>query len=485
MSAPALPLSEHAARATASFARLLAEAEGTNKAQERHIDTSISHDPGTNLHHTTSDECADGDGDGKRRVYSPSFLLQFKERYTEPPPGLPKSGLGCLISSETPMTTTRDRPGRDERPSIRRGESARDIATLRLHRGRRAAGTATSGRAGSPYPPGYSPPPAGRPKTPGSPTVPRWKQFQAAPTPPRFAQKAATSSAPSTPRMWKRAEGPVEEEEGEFNPEEMEESGGWRRERVEAAPAVLSDGAKAWTPRRRQGGLSKDQELLSQVKGILNKLSVDNFHQLCGQLFALEIPSLDVLKGIVDIIFDKATLEPTFSSLYAQMCSDWVNKAPKFKEPGSERDMTFRRALLNRCQAMFEKKEEGETHPTKRVMIGNVIFIGELYRKKVITHKITHICLSTLLGSVTHAIADKKAETIDEDVECLCKLFIIVGRDLDVLSSDSHKRMDEYFRALRGIMTNKALPARIRFLVQDVIELRQAGWTPKTLKAGK
>ena len=67
--------------------------------------------------------------------------------------------------------------------------------------------------------------------------------------------------------MWKRAEGPVEEEEGEFNPEEMEESGGWRRERVEAAPAVLSDGAKAWTPRRRQGGLSKDQELLSQVKG--------------------------------------------------------------------------------------------------------------------------------------------------------------------------------------------------------------------------
>ena len=93
-------------------------------------------------------------------------------------------------------------------------------------------------------------------------------------------------------------------------------------------------------------------------------------------------------------------------------------------------------------------------------------------------HKLTVIVLAG-------AIADKKAETIDEDVECMCKLFIIVGRDLDVLSSDSHKRMDEYFRALRGIMTNKAMPARIRFLVQDVIELRQSGWTPKTLKAGK
>jgi hypothetical protein len=72
---------------------------------------------------------------------------------------------------------------------------------------------------------------------------------------------------------------------------------------------------------------------------ILNKLAVDNFHQLCGQLFALEIPSLEVLKGVIDIIFDKATLEPTFCSLYAQMCSDWANKAPKFKEPGSDRDM--------------------------------------------------------------------------------------------------------------------------------------------------
>jgi hypothetical protein len=51
---------------------------------------------------------------------------------------------------------------------------------------------------------------------------------------------------------------------------------------------------------------------------------------------------------------------------------------------------------------MFEKKKDGDVHhPAKRVMIGNVIFIGELYRKKLITHKIIHICLSTLLTSVT------------------------------------------------------------------------------------
>lgn len=71
------------------------------------------------------------------------------------------------------------------------------------------------------------------------------------------------------------------------------------------------------------------------------------------------------------------------------------------------------------------------------------------------------------------------------DVECLCKLFLVVGRDLDVLGHESRKRMDEYFRAMRRITADKSLPARIRFLVQDVLELRQAGWTPKTGKATK
>lgn len=73
----------------------------------------------------------------------------------------------------------------------------------------------------------------------------------------------------------------------------------------------------------------------------------------------------------------------------------------------------------------------------------------------------------------------------EEDVECLCKLFIIVGRDLDALSTDSRKRMQEYFRALTRIVSNKTLPARIRFLVQDVVEFRQAGWQLRTKQAAK
>lgn len=79
---------------------------------------------------------------------------------------------------------------------------------------------------------------------------------------------------------------------------------------------------------------------------ILNKLSADNFHQLSAQLFELEIPSPECLQGIVGTIFDKATLEPTFSSLYAQLCVDWAPKAPRFKDPNTDRDVV--RPLLER-----------------------------------------------------------------------------------------------------------------------------------------
>lgn len=495
MAAPAVPLSEHAAQASASFARLLAEAEGPRKNDEvpqaRLIATSISERSAGDIPNTHTSNYT-----SRRRVYQPSYLVTFKDLYTDRPKGLPASGLACLPDQSHPSAASeRDRP-------FRRGNSSRDLATLRLHRtsrGRVPGVSDVGGRPESPYPPGYSPPIGHRTATASSPLAGLRKKEKEA-SGPRMVHKP--TSAPTTPRLWKRAEEKAsaaeEDDEEDFDPEKMEaEEAKWGRRRPPQQEELMeAGGAKVWTPRRRQGSLSKDQELLSQVIGILNKLSVENFHQLCAQLFELEITSLDVLRGIVNIIFDKATLEPTFCSLYAQMCTGWANKAPKFQEPGSDRDMTFRRALLNRCQEMFEKKEKKEKEekregvPTvKRVMIGNVIFIGELYRKKLITHKIIHICLSKLLDSVTGSIANKRSESggrpMEEDVESMCKLFIIVGRDLDVLSSDSRKRMEDYFRSLRGIMANKSLPARIRFLVQDVIEFRQAGWAPKTAKSLK
>lgn len=39
--------------------------------------------------------------------------------------------------------------------------------------------------------------------------------------------------------------------------------------------------------------------------------------------------------------------------------------------------------------------------------------------------------------------------------------------------------MDQYFSRMRSLMNNKDLPARIRFLLQDTVELRENNWVPR------
>lgn len=39
--------------------------------------------------------------------------------------------------------------------------------------------------------------------------------------------------------------------------------------------------------------------------------------------------------------------------------------------------------------------------------------------------------------------------------------------------------MDQYFGRMLSLMNNKELPARIRFLLQDTVELRDNNWVPR------
>ncbi|XP_003803975.1 eukaryotic translation initiation factor 4 gamma 2-like, partial [Otolemur garnettii] len=64
-----------------------------------------------------------------------------------------------------------------------------------------------------------------------------------------------------------------------------------------------------------------------------------------------------------------------------------------------------------------------------------------------------------------------------EDLECLCQIMRTVGPRLD------HERakslMDQYFARMCSLMLSKELPARIRFLLQDTVELREHHWVPR------
>jgi translation initiation factor 4G len=58
--------------------------------------------------------------------------------------------------------------------------------------------------------------------------------------------------------------------------------------------------------------------------------------------------------------------------------------------------------------------------------MGNMQFVGHLYRKTLITEKIVNMCIQLLLDA-----------PIAEELECVCKLLRTVGANLEVRLSFS------------------------------------------------
>lgn len=99
---------------------------------------------------------------------------------------------------------------------------------------------------------------------------------------------------------------------------------------------------------------------------------------------------------------------------------------------------------------------------------------------EMVQEGILHKCIKQLIErKKTPTGSSTRVADMAEDMECLCEIMRTVGRRLD------HERarlwMDKYFERIRVYQTDTELPSRIRFMLQDVIELRANGWQPRKL----
>ncbi|KAL7400523.1 hypothetical protein ABVT39_013470 [Epinephelus coioides] len=267
----------------------------------------------------------------------------------------------------------------------------------------------------------------------------------------------------------------------------------------------LNKAEKAWKPstkKARARGAEEDndaenlktQDLFKRVRSILNKLTPQKFQQLMKQVTELTIDTEERLKGVIDLTFEKAISEPDFSVAYANMCRCLMGlKVQTTDKPGAT--VNFRKLLLNRCQKEFEKdKDDDEIFEKKqkeleaasvaeekqrlidelqeakdkarRRSLGNIKFIGELFKLKMLTEVIMHDCIVKLLKNHD-----------EESLECLCRLLSTIGKDLDF--EKAKPRMDQYFNQMEKIIKERKTSSRIRFMLQDVLDLRRNNWVPR------
>lgn len=240
----------------------------------------------------------------------------------------------------------------------------------------------------------------------------------------------------------------------------------------------LNEAENTWKPAVKAGSETAPEgdgveQLAKSIRSILNKLCPQKFDTLVEQFGKLPIDTKEKLTRATDLVFEKALDEPVFSVAYARMCKV-LSMLKIADEEGKE--IKFRTLLITRCQKEFmrdymadldrdayaanlakattedEKKAitadfNFQGTKLRRRSLGNIKFIGELYR------------IQMLNGRIMHEIIQKLLKEVDEEsLECMCRLITTVGQLLDqetlrVLASakvlPGYNSLDVYFTSIK------------------------------------
>ena len=244
-------------------------------------------------------------------------------------------------------------------------------------------------------------------------------------------------------------------------------------------------------------GLMPPDVVQKKVKSQLNKMTPSNFDKISSQILEIVGQSKHesdgrTLRQVIQLTFEKATDEAHWAEMYANFCKRMQeNMSPEIKDEDIKKDgrpvvggALFRKYLLNRCQAEFERgwkanlPEEGSVEAklmseeyyvaaaAKRRGLGLVRFIGELYKLGMLTERIMHECVKKLV--------DYEGIPDEAEVESLTSLLKTIGLNLDSAPDPrNRKAMDAYFARIIAMMETDGLPSRLRFMLMVSDSLHQ------------
>jgi len=182
----------------------------------------------------------------------------------------------------------------------------------------------------------------------------------------------------------------------------------------------------------------------------------------------------------------------------------------------AKKQNSFKRSLLNKCEDEFNKqdiyvdlkKEKASYHESKgsmsakeqaekeddlkfrnikikKQMLGNIKFIGQLYKKSLLKEKIMRFCIASLLNLETKNDRTKlpvyfdagDGEMDEEDHEAICSMFTTIGQTIDKPATVGFMKV--CFDKIQKLNNNNSLPARSRFMYKDLLDLRSNDWVPR------
>jgi len=249
------------------------------------------------------------------------------------------------------------------------------------------------------------------------------------------------------------------------------EEASWRQ-------ALPISSSASWVAQQKARNPADDENVTRAARSILNKLTIEKFEPLFDQLCSCGIKEPQHISILMQEIFDKATTQSHFIPMYAELCVklEKDNRIVAVVEETGQLH-SFRRLLLNECQAVFEqlfearldaaKVDEDSAFRRKQQALGNMKLIGHLIVQGMLDSDLFPECCEELL---------RKHSQCAEALESLVALIMVASPQFDKSSCQHYRRLQQIFSHMTALSKDKAVAPRLRFLLRDALDARAAGW---------
>jgi len=211
-------------------------------------------------------------------------------------------------------------------------------------------------------------------------------------------------------------------------------------------------------------------------------LTHERFEALCGQILELPLSSSEHLTALASEIFEIATTQDGFRSMYTELCVRLdVYLSEKRSAIGGK---AFRKALVSSCQTTFERNLQ-PADPTcfagltdeerfelemklKTRRLGNMRFIGELLVHGLLAQKLMPPIILDLLHGDEAAL------------ESLIALVTIVAPFFEQRASLCQATLRDTLATLRRKKIDKEISSRVRCHLSDLFDFQARGWVVRS-----
>ena len=229
----------------------------------------------------------------------------------------------------------------------------------------------------------------------------------------------------------------------------------------------------------------------NELRELLNILTKDNYDNVKCKILEIIKENVKLQEQFLGIFFLKAVREKSYGELYAKLCKYLNRELPqksKKNEKAKNPSSFFREKLIEKCREVlkstnFDKyiKEDDPIEKQikiKKFILGNVNFLTELIKIKLLSKKIMPECIDYLFEKYKNE-TDKHLKLIHVEsiVIFTDKFGSLVHSEKNNMKSEEikifKKKLEEIFEKLEKVKNDKELRGHIKYLIINLIEKKK------------